>query len=367
MDAAPLTETAYWLGFSRVVEIGAKRFALLLRAFGSAQAAWKAHERDLRAAGLTETPLNNLLRVRDQLDLNAEMRRIASYGARIITQLDPEYPALLRTIDDSPILLYIRGTLIADDSKAIAIVGTRRASQYGLDVTTKLARDLTQQGVTIVSGLAQGIDAAAHKAALEAGGRTIAVLGCGIDDVYPREHRALAEHIVAQGAVITEFPPGAKPERHHFPRRNRIISGISLGVLITEAPENSGALITAACAADQGRDVFAVPGSIFHANSAGTNRLIQDGAKPILQMNDILDELNLAYTTVQVRQMTGHIAPENEIENRILSLLSGSPKHIDELVRESGLETAAVSSTLAILELKGLARSTGNMQYCLPL
>lgn len=367
MADTTLTETAYWLGFSRVAEVGARRFALLRQAFGSAQAAWQADERDLRAAGLTGTPLSNLLRTRAQIDLHAEMLRVASLGARVITQLDREYPSLLRAIEDAPLLLYVRGKLTENDSKAIAIVGTRRASQYGLDVTTRLTRELTQHGVTIVSGLAHGIDAAAHKAALEAGGRTIAVLGCGIDDVYPREHRGLAERIVAQGAIITEFPPGAKPERHHFPRRNRIISGISLGVLITEAPEDSGALITAACASDQGRDVFAVPGSIFHANSAGTNRLIQDGAKPVLQTSDILEELNLTFTDIHMRQMTDMIVPENELESKVLSLLSSSPKHIDELVRESGLETAAVSSTLAILELKGLARSTGHMQYCLPL
>lgn len=367
MVQTPLTETAYWLGFSRVAEIGTRRFALLRQTFGSAEAAWRAGETDLHEAGLNGTPLANLLRMRSTLDLSAELQRVARLGARVITQLDPEYPHLLLSIDDAPILLYVRGSLLPSDERALAIVGTRRASQYGLDVTTTLARGLAQHGVTIISGLAHGIDSAAHRAALEVNGRTIAVLGCGIDDVYPREHRSLAEQIAAQGAVITEFPPGAKPERHHFPRRNRIISGLSLGVLITEAPESSGALITATYAADQGRDVFAVPGSIFHASSAGANRLIQDGAKPVMQTSDILDELNLAQQDVEVRQTTERLSPGDETETQVLSLLGSAPRHIDEIVRESGLSTAVVSSTLAILELKGLARSTGNMQYCLPL
>jgi len=362
-----LTEASYWLGFSRVTEIGSRRFALLRQTFGSAKAAWYASEHDLREAGLKEATIANLLRLRLALDLTAEMRRVAQLGARVVIQTDPEYPRLLAQLDDAPILLYVRGHLSSADDRAIAIVGTRRASQYGLDATITLARGLAHHGITIVSGLAHGIDAAAHRAALDAGGRTIAVLGCGIDDVYPREHRSLAEQIASQGAVITEFPPGAKPERHHFPRRNRIISGLSLGVLITEAPENSGALITASYAADQGREVFAVPGSIFNVSSTGTNRLIQDGAKPVMQISDVLDELDLAHQEITVRHTTERLVPADETEARVLTLLHSAPRHIDEIVRESGLSTAVVSSTLAILELKGLARNTGNMQYCLPL
>lgn len=367
MSRPALPPAAYWIAFSHVPEIGARRATMLREAFGSMEAAWWASESDLREAGLGTLALKNLLVTRSKLDPGKTLDKVTDLGAWVVSPEDADYPALLRRLDDSPLILYGRGTLLPTDDRALAIVGTRRATPYGLDATTLLSRGLVRQGVTIVSGLAHGIDAAAHRTALETGGRTITVLGCGIDDVYPRDHRALADQIASRGAVITEFPPGAKPERHHFPRRNRIISGISLGVLIPEAPEGSGALITATYAAEQGRDVFAVPGSIFHASSGGANRLIQDGAKLVLTVEDILDELNLTYEIEQTQATTVELAPADPTEAQILALLGRDPLHMDEIIRRSGLPTAVVSSTCALLELKGLARNAGHMQYSLPL
>jgi DNA processing protein len=220
--------------------------------------------------------------------------------------------------------------------------------------------------VTIVSGLAYGIDAAAHRAAVEAGGRTLAVMGTGVDVIYPSDHRRLADDVMAHGALVGEFPAGTRPDRLNFPRRNRLISGLSLGVLVVEAPERSGALITASMAAEQGRDVFAVPGSIFSAASVGAHRLIQDGAKLVMTAADVLDELSLAHDAVETRERAERLAPADEIEAVLLARLSPEPAHIDDLVRLSGLPVALVSSTLTILELKGLARNVGPMQYSLP-
>jgi DNA processing protein len=243
----------------------------------------------------------------------------------------------------------------------VAVVGTRRASTYGREVTRRLVSVLAQSGVTIVSGLARGIDAVAHQTALEAGGRTIAVLGCGIDLVYPPEHRELARRIAAQGALVSEYPLGTQPEPGNFPPRNRIISGLSLGVVITEAGRDSGALITADYAAEQGRDVFAVPGSILSAGCAGTNRLIQDGAKPVLDAADILQELNL--TMVAEQKEARQALPTTETEALILAHLSAEPVHVDDLTRAVGLPVAQVTSTLALMELKGMVRQVGGMKY----
>lgn len=360
-----VNETGYWLGFSLVPEIGPKRFALLYRAFGSASAAWKAAEPDLRKAGLEPAPLRSLLQWRERIDLEAEWRKVEQANARLITLEHDDYPALLKALPDAPPVLYVRGTLRPDDDRALAIVGTRKASTYGRDAARLFAHDLARQGITVVSGLAHGIDAAAHRGALEAGGRTIAVLGCGIDLVYPHDHKELAAQIAGRGALISEFPIGAKPEARNFPRRNRVISGMALGVLVVEAPEHSGALITASTAAEQGREVFAVPGNIFNAASSGANRLIQDGAKPVLSANDILDELHIAYRNLHARRTTAQIAPTTEIETDLLKFLSPEPIHIDELVRLSGFPINMVTSTLTLLELKGLARSVGPMQYSL--
>lgn len=248
-----------------------------------------------------------------------------------------------------------------EDSWAVAVVGTRRASTYGREVTRRLAGSLARNGITVVSGMARGIDGVAHRAALEAGGRTIAVYGCGIDQVYPPEHRELASQIAAQGALVSDYPPGTAPEARNFPPRNRIISGLSLGVLVTNAGKSSGALITADFAAEQGRDVFAVPGSILTQGSLGPNRLIQDGAKLVTRAEDVLEELNL--TMVAEQAEARQRLPEDETEAALLRHLSEDPTHVDELQQESDLPIAEVTSTLALMELKGMVRQVGGMKY----
>jgi DNA processing protein len=258
----------------------------------------------------------------------------------------------------------VKGTLLPTDSRALAIVGTRSATRYGIDVAERNAHWLAAQGVTIISGLAHGVDSAAHHGAIAAGGRTIAVMGTGIEQVYPRSNTKLAEEIISNGALITEYPIGTPPAGSNFPRRNRIISGMALGVLVAEAPENSGALITADIALEQGREVFAVPSSISNSMGAGCNRLIQDGAKLVTRASDILDELDLAYKQHETRTTTRLIAPENEKEQKILAFLESEASHIDDIIRETGLSSADVTSTLTILELKGLAQMVGHMQYC---
>lgn len=362
-----MNERKYWLGFSLIPEIGPKRIVQLLNAFGSLESAWNASETQIRRAGLDKNPTNNLLKWRGKLQLDNELSKLERLGVSLLTLVDDAYPSGLKQLSDPPPVLYVRGTLTPADTRALAVVGTRKATTYGRDAAYSLSYQLAQQGITIISGLAHGIDAAAHRAALDAGGRTLAVMGSGIDRLYPADHQKLAQEIARQGALITEFPLGTAPEKNNFPRRNRLISGLSLGVLIVEAPEHSGALITAEIASNQGRDVFAVPGSIFNPMSSGTNRLIQDGAKLIMNVKDVLDELDMTYQHIETRNTAERLAPTDETEARLLSFLGREPVHVDEIVRQCGLPVATVTSTLTLLELKGLARSAGHMQYCLPL
>lgn len=274
------------------------------------------------------------------------------------------YPAILKEIHDHPKELYMRGEIIEQDKTAIGIVGTRKYSQYGKQVTLDIAGELARIGITVVSGLAKGIDTFAHQAALENQGRTIAVLGGGIDkkSFYPSSNYHLGEKISQHGAVISEYPPGTRGTQFTFPQRNRIISGLSLGVVVIEAPEKSGALITAALALEQNREVFAVPGSIYEKNSQGTNQLIKLGAKPVACIEDILEELNLLHLLEIKRK---EIKPETKEEEIIFSVLSLQPMHIDEIIKKSGLPTSVVNSTLMILELKKAVRNLGKGNYVL--
>lgn len=360
-----MSENKYWLGFSLVSGIGPRRLAHLLNHFDDLSIAWQATNLQLQQAGLESQPRANLLHLRESLDLDAELDRVRQAGASLLTLADPEYPALLKTLPDPPLILYVRGSLLPIDDKALSVVGTRKATHYGLETAYKLAGALAKQGVTVISGLAHGIDTAAHRGALMAEGRTFAVLGCGIDQIYPADNRDLADAIIESGALISEFPLGTPPEARNFPRRNRVISGMALGVLVVEAPEGSGALITADMAAEQGREVFAVPGNIFSPVSHGPNRLIQEGAKLVMSVTDILNELNIAYTRAEARTIAETAVPTNEVEAQVVNCLSADPLHVDDVARACGLPIAEVTSTLTILELKGLARNVGPMQYCL--
>ncbi len=352
---------AYWIGFNRVRGIGPARLRALLDYFGTIEAAWTAPSDALREAGLDRRSLANLIQERGKLNLADELDKVARAGVQTLTWEDERYPQRLHTIDDPPPVLYVKGELAPTDDWAVAMVGTRNASNYGREAARTLATDLARAGVTIISGLAVGIDAQAHRSALEAGGRTIAVLGSGLDVIYPHENHRLAQEIVARGALISEYALGTQPEAPNFPPRNRIISGLSRGVVVVEAGERSGALITASYAAEQGRDVFAVPGSIFFRGSVGTNRLIRDGATPVLSAEDILEALNLTSVSQYVEAQM--LLPADETEARLFDLLSSEPMHVDELGRASDLPIAQVSSTLALMELKGLVRHAGGMNY----
>jgi DNA processing protein len=360
-----MSARAYWLGFNVVKGIGPVRLRALRQYFGDLETAWNAPETDLLAAGLNRPTLANFLQARHTIDLDKLLDDVDALGASVLTLDDPDYPALLRELPDSPPVLYVKGTLLDADRWAVALVGTRRATVYGREMTARLVAPLVHAGITIVSGLALGIDAAAHKAALDAGGRTIAVLACGIDIVYPPEHRKLAAAVADNGALVTEFPPGTPPEGKNFPVRNRVISGLSLGVVVVEAPESSGALLTADCAAEQGRDVFAVPGKVTSPASLGANRLIQAGAKLVIGAEDVMDELNLTRTAVETSVLVETIAPSDPTEAALAGHLSDEPLHIDDLCRLTGLPIMQVSSALALMELKGMVRRAEGMHYIL--
>lgn len=356
-----LPTQAYWVAFNKVAGIGPARLTALLAVCGSIEAAWKASIQQLQAANLDKRSQENLLLARRQIDLAAEWQRIGRTGAHVLTWDDEHYPANLRETDAPPPVLYVRGELRPEDMLAVAIVGTRRASAYGREVAHMAATELVHNNVTVISGLALGVDTVAHRAALEAGGRTIAVLGSGVDQVYPTQNRELADAIIANGALVSEYPMGTRPEANNFPPRNRIISGLSRGVVIVEASQRSGALITAQFAAEQGREVFAVPGSILHPGSAGCNELIRQGATPFLSVNDVLDQLNFVTfsTQVMVRQST----PADPFEAQLMTILTQEACHIDDLVRRTALPSSQVSSLLTLLELKGMVRQVGAMTY----
>jgi DNA processing protein len=356
-------DVRWWVGFNKVSGIGAARLRALLDYFGDLETAWNASAHDLRQAALDRRSLDNLLEARDKLDLEAEVERLDRAGVRVLTWDDPDYPPNLRQVYNAPPVLYVRGCLDSRDEWAVAVVGTRRASVYGKEAARMVGTGLAQAGVTVISGLARGIDTVAHRTSLDAGGRTVAVLGCGVDVIYPSQNARMAAEIVERGALVSEYALGTRPDARNFPPRNRIISGLALGTVVVEADLGSGALITAGFAAEQGREVFAVPGNIFARGSRGTNDLIQQGAKMVCGVADILEELNL--TMVSEQAQVRAVIPENETEAVLLKHLSAEPVHVDALGRAVKLPIAQVSSTLALMELKGMVRQVGGMSYVL--
>jgi DNA processing protein len=353
----------YWVGFSFIPGIGRVRLSQMEGYFGNLENAWKAAPAELKQARLDSSVVNAISTWRPKISLEAEMEKLERYGVKVLIYSDSGYPSRLKEIYDYPPILYVRGSLLPEDEWCLAVVGTRRATVYGRQVTEEIVADLARSRITIVSGLAKGIDSVAHRSALEAGGRSIAVFACGLDMVYPSENTDLARRVMQQGALVSEYPLGTRPKPDNFPRRNRIMSGISLGVLVIEAGETSGALITANMALEQNREVLAVPGSILSPASRGTNHLIQEGAKLVRSYRDILEELNLTAVAQQIEMK--EIIPESDTEALLLKQLSGEPTHIDEVCRSSGLPVSTVSSTLAIMELKGLVRAVGAMKYVL--
>jgi DNA processing protein len=301
-------DRTFWIGFNKVRGIGYVRTMKLLNFFGDLDLAWNANK-----------------------------------------------------IEQPPPVIYVKGGLEAVDDFAVAIVGTRNTTAYGRQVAQELAQFLSLNGITVVSGLARGIDSMAHTAALNQGGRTIAVLGCGVDIVYPPEHRQLSERIEQQGALISDYYPGTPPDGINFPPRNRIISGLSLATVIVEAGEKSGALITAEFAASQGREVFAVPGSIYAPHSKGANRLIRDGALPLTDFNELLAALDL--TRVEEYRYAKKVILKDEIEEMLSNVIKNEPLHINEIKNATGLSMEKVSAALVMMELKGMVRRVGNLTY----
>jgi len=360
-----MDEKYYYLAFSELFEfIGPRRFQTLLEAFGTAEAAWgRLDSKVLTRLGFDSERTSKCLAIKNSLDLETRPRYLSGSKVALITSFEDEYPTRLRTISDPPYLLYSRGNLIKQDELALAVVGSRKATSYGREVTQSLVWELARTGLTIVSGLAYGIDTLAHRAALEAGGRTIAVLASGVDNVTPRVNEDLAREMIdsGRGVVLSEFPLGTSPQPFYFPIRNRLISGLSLGVLVIEAAERSGALITAGCALDQGREVFAVPGSLFSLMSVGTHNLIKQGAKLVQTAQDVLEELDLE-SKKEIRQAR-EILPESDEEEVILDILKEGELTVDEIVRKSEMPSSLVSSTLTLMLMKGMVRELGNSRY----
>jgi DNA processing protein len=360
-----VTEEQAWLALT-AAELPPRTVLGLLDRFDSPQAiASEAPSALSSSVRLTAGELARIVEAR-QRDHEPAREALAKIGARLVTIRDSEYPANLRNIYDPPPVLFVRGQLRSCDERAVAIVGTRRATPYGRLVSETLGRDLAVRGVTVVSGMAVGADAAAHRGALSApGGRTIGVLACGVDVPYPRETMELREQAVTRGAVISELPPGTPARPARFVARNRLISGLSLGVVVTEAPECSGALITAGIAADQGREVFAVPGSVNSELSRGTHALLRDGARLAASVEDILDELDLSASPPEPAPAVVEEAPDAGLtgdERSILTALSLQQRHIDDIVHHCQLPPSRTSAGLLMLELKGLVRRLpGNM------
>jgi len=369
-----------WLTLALIPGVGTTKFIRLLARFGTPAQVLRAPESALReVAG--PALAKRIRSYREVVDIEAQVRLIDAAGARLVTLEDSDYPTALAEIYDPPLCLFARGTLTEADGCAVAIVGTRSASDYGLGMANTLGRDLAARGVTVVSGLAAGIDAAAHRGAIEASGRTIAVLGCGVDVVYPAEHGELTASVIEHGAVLSPFPMGTKPSKGLFPYRNRIISGLCQGTVVVEAPPKSGALITARNAAEQGREVFAVPGSVRMRNSRGPHALIRDGAKLVESAEDILVELSAVPTAPAEIESKATDAPRRRParpatataaapvdnlthhERDVLSVLSDDGSFVDEIALACRMPVSEALSCLTLLELKGRVRQFSGKRF----
>lgn len=348
----------YWLALSLTPGIGSILMKRLLDQFHSPEAVFQASMKELlRVEGLGEKVAREIKKGPLEKGVEKELSLLERVKGKILTLNDDHYPARLKEIYDPPPLIYMRGEIQKEDELAVAIVGSRKTTSYGRWITEKIGRDLASHGVTVISGMARGIDSVAHQGAIQGGGRTIAVLGCGIDVVYPPENRSLYDQIIEHGAVLSEFPMGSPPEGGHFPRRNRIISGLSIGTVIVQASADSGSLITANYALEQGREVFAVPGNVGAEGSRGTNRLIKEGAKLVESSEDILEDILPQWRRrkeeelIQTESLLSHLTQE---ERNLYELIEESPMHIDRIIQRSQLDPGKAASLLLNLELKGV-------------
>ncbi len=316
----------------------------------------------IKAVGVPEQIALELIEFIKQFDPEHTLKELSNHSISLVTQEEDDYPLLLSEISDPPYLLYVMGSLKSLTNPSLAVVGSRKSSHYGHSVVEMLVPQLTQHTVTIISGLALGIDALAHKTTLEAGGATVAIIGSGLDRIYPSVHQKLAQNIVdAGGAVVSEYFLGTPPLKQHFPARNRLISGVSRGVLVVECDIESGAMITARCALDQNREVFAIPGSIVSPFSRGPNALIRLGAHPVTEAKDIIEELDLAWLPGEVQTIPAVALSDHE--QKIFEVLSHEPIHIDVLVEQIGLDTADINASLLFLEMKGMVKNVGAAHY----
>ncbi len=360
-----------WLALRRV-GLGSTNFALLLKAFGNIETAWGAGSEQVARAGIDPQFIRAMQKARNGYDPDGELAALDKHGVRAYTWLDEDFPASLREIPQSPPVIFARGKLGPQFDPAVAVVGTRRVTPYGRQATEQFTSAMARAGVAIVSGLARGVDAIAHRVALEEGAPTVAVLAGGIDRVFPAENQGLAERIVEQGCLVSEYPLGIPPRPDYFPRRNRILSGLARATLVVEAGKGSGALHTANWAFEQRRDVFSVPGNVFSKQSEGTNQLIREStAKLVATPEQLLEEINLLSANGQiplVRETRDSVVPApkqaaTQDEGKILHWLQEGPAHVDEIVRASGLPVSFVSATLQLLELKGMVRQEMPLVY----
>jgi len=354
-------EKKYWVALNTHEKIGARTFLKLYKRFKKLEKVWSAPRSKIAEARLEPAQVEAVLEVVAKVDIDAEMRKLGKLDIKVLILPDDAYPKILKEIADPPGLLYIRGQILPQDETALAVVGSRKFTEYGARAVDKLVGPLARQKMTIISGLALGIDTLAHRAALEAGGRTIGVLGCGLDQIYPVSNVRLADQIInGRGAIISEFPLGTIAYKGNFPLRNRIIAGMSLGTLVIEGAVDSGSLITARAALDYNREVFAVPGSIFSETSEGPNRLIQMGAKPVIVSNDIALDLNLVQN---VQEVEAQLVIADSQEEEILLELMKEPKLFDELISASNLPAHLVNTTLIMLEMKGVITNLGGTRF----
>lgn len=355
-----MEELKYWVWLSTLLNVIPRKKHMLMRDYGDPANLWEAEESDLRGREyVTDEVLRDITDREKRQGVDGILERLYREDIGAVRYIDPSYPELLKQIFDPPLLLYKKGR-IESERLRMAVVGSRNATSYGLNASYVISESLARLGFTVVSGMARGIDSMAHRGALKSGGRTIAVLGCGLDIPYPTENGELMKAIAGNGAAISEYPPGTAPLPRNFPARNRIISGLSKGVVVIEASERSGSLITARFALEQGREVFALPGNVGCINSVGTNRLIRDGARILTSMEDILEELNITYNKKNPQAAMVALKPKRTYvgldgqEKSIVELLRKEELQIDLISSKSGLDISKVSSTLVMLELKGI-------------